>query len=93
MKDIYNFHAFEFLPELENREKEWYHTQAPTLCDIFLRHMNKIKLHELFIDNLKEAVRCIDSTIQAQPLFRTCIKEIDTKVKIIQFRANHIISR
>lgn len=79
--DIYDFHTKDWLPDLMNKSSNWQDTNAPTICDIFTKHLDTIRHYDYFIDNFKESLKYLDAAIETKPLFRSQIEVIYQNVR------------
>ena len=85
LKEIYYFHSNELLPCLDVKYSNYFKllNQKPnqlTICDAFVKYLNKSSLFEVYLNNLKDALILLDSICEQHPLFNLQLENIDQKV-------------
>lgn len=83
VKEIYDFHCFEMLIEFDMRYSNFYRLNQPhkaLICDSLTKHINKIRLYESHLNNLKESISCLDSVCETQPQVKSSLETIDQNV-------------
>lgn len=92
LKDIYNFHCCELLPDLDSKYSIIYkqnRLQTVTICDLFAKHADKIRYYDYFINNLKESISCLEQLTESQSFFKSQLDAIDknvTKIRILYLK-------
>ncbi len=84
VKQMYEFHKFYWLPSLNEKVTSWNNTVIPTVCDVFMANFEKIKIHEQFIDNLKNSLLVFNLACETMPSFKAQIEQINQKVILIK---------
>ncbi|KAI0211112.1 FYVE, RhoGEF and PH domain-containing protein 4 [Lamellibrachia satsuma] len=72
---IFNFHACNFLPRLEERVRLW--EQKSYICDIVNDLLSFLVVYQRYVDNIKTSIKMIDTFRNTHPVFAALLDEVE----------------